>query len=135
ENLLYIEHTVRNGRVVENHHTAKFRNHFFEQLQPLPKQFSGKICDAGHISAGMGKTLNKAGLDRIGPSSRHDDGNRLGRILCTLNELVRSCYHNNVHLETNQLVSKDSVPIRLPRRIAILEHDVLAFEVAKVTQG
>src|SRR5262249_59076032 len=86
ESLPYVEHTVRNGRVVENRDTAKLRNHFFEQLQPLPEQFSGKTCDAGHISAGMGKTLNKAGLDGIEPRSRHDDGNRLGCILSTLNE-------------------------------------------------
>jgi hypothetical protein len=39
----------------------------FEQLQPLPAQFSGEVCQAGDIAAGTGKAFNQAGLDRIDP--------------------------------------------------------------------
>ena len=36
ENLFHLDHTGPIGRIVENRNTGKFRNGFFEQLQPLP---------------------------------------------------------------------------------------------------
>ena len=35
EKLFHLDYTARTGRIVENRDPGKFRNHFFEQLQPL----------------------------------------------------------------------------------------------------
>src|SRR5439155_19339303 len=94
KNVFELAYTGRNGRVVENRNTGKFGNGFFEQLQPLPAQLSGKVCKAGDVAAGTGKAFNQACLDRIGPSAGHNDGNRLGRILGRLDWRTPSCYHD-----------------------------------------
>ena len=35
EKLFHLDYTARTGRIVENRDPGKFRNGFFEQLQPL----------------------------------------------------------------------------------------------------
>ena len=67
ENLFQLVYIGRKSRIVENRDTGNFGNRFFEQLQPLTAQFSGKVCKAGDVAAGTGKAFNKTCLDRIGP--------------------------------------------------------------------
>jgi hypothetical protein len=38
---------------------------------------------AGDVAAGSSKAFNDACLDWIDPTTRHNDGNRLGRVLGT----------------------------------------------------
>ena len=55
--------------IVENRDTGKFRNGFFEQLQPLAAQFCGKESNTGDVAAGTGKAFNM-GLPRRDRSQR-----------------------------------------------------------------
>ena len=54
------------------------------------------------LPPGLGKAFNQAGLDRIGAQARHNDGNRLGRILGRPGLPGPSCYHDDINLETHQ---------------------------------
>ena len=67
--------------------------------------------------------------------ARHNDGNRLGRILGRLDRRVPSRYHDDINLETHQLGRKLREPIALPLRISVLDGDVLSFYVAKLAQS
>ena len=67
--------------------------------------------------------------------TRHNDGNRLGRILGRLDPPVPSRYHDNINLETHQLGRKLRGPIELPLRISVFDGDVLSFDVAKLAQS
>ena len=67
--------------------------------------------------------------------ARHNDGNRLGRILGRLDRRLRSCYHDDINLETHQLGRKLREPIELPLRISVLDGDVLSFYVTKLAQS
>ena len=69
------------------------------------------------------------------PSARHNDGNRLGRILGRPDVRVPSCYHDDINLETHQLGRKLREPIVVPLRISVLNGDVLSFYVAKLAQS
>ena len=101
------------------------RNGFFEQLQPFTAQVYFKVCNAGDFAAGTGEAFNQACLDRIGPHARHNNGNRLGRILGRLDRYDPSCYHDDINLETHQLGRKLRVPIALPVCMSVLDSDVL----------
>src|SRR6266536_2455519 len=83
----------------------------------------------------MGKAFNQACLDRIGPKPRHNDRNRLGRILGRQDPRGPSCYHDDIDLKTHQLGRKLRGPIALPLRISVLDGDVLSFYVAKLAQS
>jgi len=78
----------------------------------------------------MGKALNQACLDRVGPATPYNDGNRLGRILGRTNPQVPSCDYDEINLETHQLGRKLGGPIGVSLRISILCGDVLSFYVA-----
>ena len=67
--------------------------------------------------------------------ARHNDGNRLGRILGRPDPLVPCRYHDEIDLETHQLRRKLRSPIDLPLRISVLDGDVLSFYVAKLAQS
>ena len=78
--------------------------------------------------------LSMACLDRIGPNAQHNDGNRLGRILAA--RISGSPpYHDDINLETHQVGRKLREPIALSLRIAVLDGDVLSFDVAKLAQS
>ena len=66
------------------------------------------------LPPGMGKAFNKTCLDRVGPSARHNDGNRLGRIHGRPDHPAPSCYHDDFNLETDQLGRKLRVRIDSP---------------------
>src|SRR5262245_2585727 len=83
----------------------------------------------------MGKAFNKARLDRIDPSARHNDGNRLGRILGRQDYPGSSSCHDDINLETHQLGRKLREPIDLSLRKSVLDGDVLSFDVAKLAQS
>ena len=82
----------------------------------------------------MGKAVNQACLDRIGPGAHHNDGNRLGRILGRPDRYGPS-YHDDIDLETHQLGRKLREPIALPLRISVFDRDVLSFYVATLAQS
>ena len=69
-----------------------------------------------------------------GPT-RHNDGNRLGRILGRPDQYVPSCYHDDINLEMHQLGRQLRKPILLPLRMSVLEGDVLSLYVAKLAQS
>ena len=69
------------------------------------------------------------------PPTRHNDGNRLGRIHGRPDRTVPSCYHDDINLKTHQLSRKLREPIALPLRISVLDGDVLSFYVAKLAQS
>ena len=50
-------------------------------------------------------------------------------------DLVPSCYHDDINLETHQLGRKLREPIELPLRISVLDGDVLSFYVATLAQS
>ena len=79
--------------------------------------------------------FNNACLDRIGPSARHNDGNRLGRIHGRPDRYIPSCYHDDINLQTHKFSRKLGEPIKLPLRISVLDGDVLAFYVAQRAQS
>ena len=83
----------------------------------------------------MGKGINEACLDRIEPTARHNNGNRLGRIHGRPDRRVPSCCHDDINLETHQLGRKLSEPIAFPLRISVLGSDVLSFYVAPLAQS
>jgi hypothetical protein len=58
ENLVPFVRTGGIGGIVENRHTGKFGNGFFEQLQPFPAKFPGKESNASDVAAGSGEALN-----------------------------------------------------------------------------
>ena len=87
------------------------------------------------LPPGSGKAFNEACLDRIKPTTRHNDGNRLGRILSRPDQPVPSCYHDDINLETHQLGRKLREPIDLPLRISVFGGDVLSFYVATLAQS
>jgi hypothetical protein len=74
-------------------------------------------------------------LNRIDPTTRHNDGNRLGRILGRPDRYGASSYHDDINLETHQLGRKLSEPIDLPLPISVLDGDVLTFYVATLAQS
>src|SRR5687767_7954039 len=118
---------ARIGRIIENRDTGKCRNGFLEQLQPLIAKFSGKVCNPSDVAAGTGKAFNQTCLDRIGAGTRHNYGNRLGRILDGLDVYSSSCYHDDINLETHQFGRMLMVPIELPPGRSVLDGDVLSF--------
>src|SRR5215813_11801516 len=132
--LFQLECNALNGRIIENRNTSKFGNRFLEQLQPLAGEFSVKACNAGDVAAGTGQAFNMALLDRIEPTARHNDGNRLGRIPSRPDRSVPS-YQDDINPETHQLSRKSREPIGLPLRISVLDGDVLSFYVAKLAQS
>src|SRR5882724_11037366 len=83
----------------------------------------------------MGKTFNQACLDRIEPLARHNDGNRLGRVLGRPERQDPSCYHDDINPETRQLGRELRSPIDLSLRISVFEGDILSFDVAKLAQS
>jgi hypothetical protein len=135
ENLFHVEYTGRIGRIVENRDTGNFGNRFFELGGKRLELLSAKVCNAGDVAAGTGKAFNYASLDRIGPTARHNDGNRLGRALGRPDQVVPSCNHDDIDLETRQLGRKLRKPIKLPLRISVLGGNVLSFYVAELAQS
>jgi hypothetical protein len=68
------------------------------------------------------------------PQARHNDGNRLGRILGRPDAWVPCRYHDDINLETHQLGRKLRARSR-SLRISVLNGDVLSFYVAKLAQS
>ena len=101
----------------------------------FPPSSGLKVCKTGDVAAGTGKAFNYACLDRIGPTARHNDGNRLGRILGCPDRRDPSCYHDDINLETHQLGGKLGGSIGFPLRIAVLGCDVLSFYVTKLADA
>jgi hypothetical protein len=96
ENLFHLDYTTRNGWIVKNRATDKFGNGFFEQRQPFLAQFSGTGCKAGDVAAGTGKAFSQAQLNRICRKARHNNGNRLGRILDHPDRPGPYCYYDDI---------------------------------------
>ena len=97
-------------------------------------QLSAKFCDTRYVSTGTGEAFNQACLNRIGPAARHDDGNRLRRVLGGL-DYHGPPYQDDINLKTHQLSRKLREPISLALRISIFNIDVLSFYVAKIAQS
>ena len=87
------------------------------------------------LPPGRARLSTKPASTGSDPSARHNDGNRLGRILGRPDASVPSCYHDDINLETHQLGRKLRGPIELPLRISVLDGDVLSFYVAKLAQS
>src|SRR5262249_58079647 len=81
-----------------------------------------------------GTFLNWACSIRVVSSARHDDRNRLGRILGRSGQYDPSCYHDDIDVETHQPGSKLGSPIGLPLRIPVIDGDVLSFYIAQVAK-
>src|SRR5262249_26483353 len=86
------------------------------------------------VAAGTGKAFNQACFDRVVSNARHDDRNRLGRILGRSGQYDPSCYHDDIDVETHQLGSKLGSPIGLPLRIPVIDGDVLSFYITQVAK-
>ena len=125
----------RIGRIVENRDSGYFGNSFFEQLQPLAAEVSGKECQAGDITAGTGQAFNQACLDRITTGARHHDGNGLGRLFHDLHVDRPASHHDDIYLETHQLGHDVMVPFELRTASSIFNGYVLSFYVAKRAQS
>src|SRR5262249_23694818 len=93
-----------------------------------------KACNAGDVAAGTGQAFNMALLHRVEPRARHNDGNRLGRILSRADRAGPS-YQDDINPDTHQLSSHRREPIGLPLRISVLDGDVLSFYVAKLAES
>ena len=65
---------------------------------------------------------------------RHDDGDRLGRLLCRLDRLRTAC-HDDVHLETDQLGREAREPVVMLPCPPELDDDVLPFHIAQLAQA
>src|SRR5262249_51966815 len=73
--------------------------------------------------------------DWIDPTTRHNNGNRLGCILGRPDQRVRSRYHDDINLETHHLGRKLRVATALPLRISVLDGNVLSVYVAEIAQS
>ena len=92
---------VRIGRISEESHPRDLGKDLLEQLQLLPDQLGQHVGDPGDVSARAREAGDESRRHRI-RDRRHDDGYRLGRLLRRLDR-VRTCGHDDVHLETDQL--------------------------------
>src|SRR5215475_8919819 len=83
----------------------------------------------------MGKAFDKTCPDRIDPLARHNDWNRLGRIVGRHDQPGPSCCQDDINLESHQLGRKLREPIDLSLRISVLDGDVLSVYIAKLAQS
>src|SRR5918996_2891380 len=117
---------------VRNRDTDDLRNGFLQQFQPFIAKAHEKGCQAGDIPARTSETFNEARLDRIGALTRHNYGDRLGRIHGRLDYCAPACRHDDIDPESHQLGRELREPIELLLRITEFEGDVLSFSVAEL---
>ena len=91
-----------------------------------------EIRQAGDVPARARKTGNQPGPKRI-RRHRKDDGSRLPRLLHSPNRGIAVC-HDDIHLQANELRGEPGERFEPGRRIALLDDDVLAFDVPQLLQ-
>src|SRR4030095_5616781 len=100
-----------------------------EHLQQLSLYLCGKGAQAGHVAPRTphaGDDASTNGIATRGHDDRYRPRGVLGRQRCW-----RSSRHDDVHLESNQASCEIGEPLSVAVGGAVLDHKVLAFDVAE----
>jgi hypothetical protein len=120
-------------RIPEESHPRDLGDGLLEQLELFPDQVGLHVGDPGDVSARAREAGDESQRHRIG-DRRHDDGDRLGRLLCRLDR-VRTSGHKDFHLEPDQISREGGEPLVLPLRPSELDGNCLTFHIAQLTQA
>jgi hypothetical protein len=131
---LGVEEIRRIGRIVEDSDTAKCGHGLFEQLQQFPGCLCGKSDNPRDVSAGTGQALDQACLDRVGRTTRYNNGDRHGRMLGSQDMRV-TVRNDDVDFETDEFGRQLWEEGYVPFRMAVLQDDVLPIHVPQLTQA
>src|SRR5262245_13938044 len=107
-------------------------NGFLEQLQSFAGQLHGHGVHAREVPARPRQAVNQPNCNRITPTCKNDR-NRLSSVLDGYGGSRRDRDYY-VNLETDQLVSQGGETVKLALRRSILDENVFAFHVPKLTQ-
>jgi hypothetical protein len=124
---------VRIGRVQEDGHTADLGDDLLEQLQLFGDALQARV--AGHprdIPAWARKARDEADADGVA-NGNHDDGDRLGGVLCCRYSLRPERY-DDVHLEPHQLGRQVGQPVDPTLRKSIVDDNILALNPPEFAQ-
>src|SRR5262245_14920694 len=114
-------------------HTREGGNNLLEELQPFSSDLRPKVGVPGDIASGPGEARYQPGPHWIA-NSHHDDGGRRCRLLGREGRW-RTERRDEVDGAMDQLDRDPRQPIGQPTGVAIVECDVLAFQIAKIAQA
>jgi hypothetical protein len=117
------------GRIPEDAHPGDGGEHVLKELQLFPDEFGGQGGQSGDVATGPGEAGDEAAPHRIG-HGHHHNGDSRGRLLGGQRRWRRPHYQD-VYLEPDQLGHEVGEPLVLPFRPAVLQDEVLAFDVAE----
>ena len=101
-------------------------------LQPLAGELRHQDAQARDVPPRPRQAGDEPLPHRI-RGARHHDRDRARGVLGSAGRGGASC-HNHVHLEPDQLGRQVGEPLVLPLRIAVLNDEVLALDIAEVAQ-
>jgi hypothetical protein len=117
------------GGIPEDGHAGDGGKHFPEDLQVFPDEFGAHDGQSGDVATGPGEAGDEAAPHRIA-NAHHDDRDRRGRVLGGQRRW-RIRHQQDVHREPDQLGREGREPLVLPCRPAVLQDEVLAFDIAE----
>src|SRR5262245_58223555 len=114
-------------------HAREGGNNLLEELQPFSSDLRAKDGVPSDIASGPGEARYQPGPHWIA-NSHHDDGDRRCRLLGREGRR-RTERRDEVDGAMDQLDRDPRQPIGQPTGVAIVECDVLAFQIAKIAQA
>ena len=113
----------------EDGHAGDGGEHCFEALHLFPDEFGGQGGQSGDVATGPGEAGDEAAPHRIAHTCHHK-GDRRGRVLGG-----KGCWgplrYDDIRLELDQLGREVGEVLEPPLCIAVLQDEVLAFDIAE----
>ena len=103
------------------------RARLLQQLDAFPGQFRCEGAEPGDVAAGVREARHDADVERLG-DCRHDDRDHFRHCFGRFGGR-RSSRDDQVHRQVNQLGREIEEPLRLPIRGAVLDAQILPFDV------
>jgi hypothetical protein len=118
------------GRIPQDADPRGRWHELFEEFEPFREQIGVSVCKARGVPTRTGQTGHESGADGIRFAHEHD-GDRARDFLGRESAAGR-CRNENIDLDTDELRGERGEPLDLPRRISLLDDDVLTFDVSKL---
>ena len=119
--------------IAEVRYAGNPRRNLLQQLHPLPEDFfSDQHGDSGDVASRPREARHDPGAYRITPSD-HDDRNRLSRTL-RHQRCCRRPDDHDIYLEADKFGDQLGITLGLAVSVSVLDGDVLALDVAEITE-
>src|SRR5262245_31228687 len=104
-----------------------------QEFQSLRRRVLLRICEASAVAAGTRQATNETLTYRIEGAS-HDNWNVLCRLLYRWHRVARA-HHDNINIQPDELCRERRKKFRSSFREAPFDHEISAFQIAKLTHA